>query len=80
MVYHETTSTKTSLDGEPRPKRSQLNMGDMTSVIDSNVCCACLGSYTKMMLEQEGSGSNVNVRDGYMKNVWKIVNLILVET
>ena len=79
MVYHETTSTKTSLDGEPRPKRSRLNMGDVTSVIDSNVCCACWGR-TKMMLEQEGSGSNVNVRDGYMKNVWKIVNFILVET
>ena len=31
--------------GEPRPKRNRLDMGDMTDVIDSNICCTCFSSY-----------------------------------
>ena len=30
---------------EPRSKRSRLDMGDMTDIIDPNVCCTCFGSY-----------------------------------
>ena len=31
--------------GEPRSKRSRLDIGDMTDFIDPNICCTCFGSY-----------------------------------
>lgn len=38
-------------------------MGTMTSVLDSIMSAALVLGHTKMMLEQEACGSNVNVRD-----------------